>query len=505
MSWFKGCRLPLLALLLFCVPLAQLCAGEGAPKVYVILWFDTEDYLSPNADNVTLRLAQFLTRELVKAVFKVVGERALSMERRGRTDVIEALKKHEIGFHSRWHSVQPTPALYMSTCGWDEGVEEFDRREKPGYDDVQRIFGQAPSCYGQPGSSWGPQSYGAMRKWGMPVYLDEAQQVGLNRKPFYYGGALNLFHLEYRPRADLRASDKYESAEDRFLEMRKKIQKEGGGIISIYYHPTEWATNQFWDGANFTNGANPPREEWKLPKQKTAEETKVAFEIFEKYVRFMKHFEDVEFINARDAVKIWHDRSKERTYAPAEIRKIAEAAATEKLIFQTNGDYTLSVADQLVLLNQSLLAGAKKGEPISLKLAPFGPGSAAPELKPGTTTDPSQFRRTAEDVQDTIVKMDRVPSAVWLGSTPISPESYLRTLAEMVVLQEDGKDLPAKIEIKPAKLASAEYVSADNPKLWGWVIFPPNCSAPEMMTLAKRQAWTLKPAILDREVVVTKK
>ena len=75
----------------------------------------------------------------------------------------------------------------------------------------------------------------------------------------------------------------------------------------------------------------------------------------------------------------------------------------------------------------------------------------------------------------------------------------------MVVLQEDGKDLPAKIEIKPAKLASAEYVSADNPKLWGWVIFPPNFSAPEMMTLAKRQAWTLKPAILDRAVDVTKK
>ena len=504
MSWLKGCRLPLLALLLILTPLTQLQAADGAPKVYVILWFDTEDYISPAADDVTLRLAQFLTRELIKAVFKVVGERALTLERRGRTDVIEALKKHEIGYHSRWHSVQPTQALYMSTCGWDEGVAEFDRREKPGYDAVQRIFGQAPSCYGQPGSSWGPQSFGAMKKWGMPVYLDEAQQVGLNRKPFYYGGALNLFHLEYRPRADLRSPDKYGEAEDKFVQMRAKIQKEGGGIISIYYHPTEWVTNQFWDGANFTNGANPPREEWKLPKQKSAEETKVAFEIFEKYVRFMKRFEDVEFINARDAVKIWHDKSSERTFAPADIRKIAGATASEKLIFQESGDYALSVADELVLLNQAFLAGAKK-DPIALKLAPFGPGTAAPELKPGTKTDLSQFRRTAEDVQDVLVKMERVPSAVWLGSTPISPESYLRTLAEMVVLQQDGKDLPATIEIKPAKLASAEYVSADNPKLWGWVIFPPNFSAPEMMTLAKRQAWTLKPAILDREVVVTKK
>src|SRR2546423_12075827 len=50
-------------------------------------------------------------------------------------------------------SVQPTPALYLSNLGWDEGVAEFDRREGPGRADVERIFGQAPTCYGQPGSS----------------------------------------------------------------------------------------------------------------------------------------------------------------------------------------------------------------------------------------------------------------------------------------------------------------------------------------------------------------
>src|SRR5580704_4444770 len=192
MSFFrsKPLNVTVVLLCLFTFGGSQLAADEPSARIFVILWFDTEDYILPASDDATLRLARFLTRELIRAVFKVVGERALSLERRGRTDVIEALKKHEIGFHSRWHSVQPTPALYMSTCGWDEGVEEFDRREKPGYDAVQRIFGQAPSCYGQPGSSWGPQSYGAMRKWGMPVYLDEAKQVGLNGKPFHYGGVL---------------------------------------------------------------------------------------------------------------------------------------------------------------------------------------------------------------------------------------------------------------------------------------------------------------------------
>jgi hypothetical protein len=41
-------------------------------------------------------------------------------------------------------------------------------------------------------------------------------------------------------------------------------------------------------------------------------------------------------------------------------------------------------------------------------------------------------------------------------------------------------------------------VADDAPHLWGWIIFPRGFRAPEMMELAKRQAWTLKPALLDQ-------
>src|SRR3989440_8939603 len=164
---------------LFAVP-AAVCAAEPKAKVYVILWFDTEDYILPASDDAALHVAEFLTHEGIRGTFKVVGEKARTLERRGRDDVIAALKKHEIGYHSNFHSVQPTPAMYLSNLGWDEGVAEFDRRERPGYDDVQRVFGAAPSCYGQPGSSWGPQVFGAMQKWGMEIYLDAGRHVSLD-------------------------------------------------------------------------------------------------------------------------------------------------------------------------------------------------------------------------------------------------------------------------------------------------------------------------------------
>src|SRR5262249_19533604 len=123
------------------LPIAR--AADAPAPVYVVLWFDTEDYLLPASDDAALRLAEFLSRENVRATFKVVGEKARTLERRRRTDVIAALKKHEIGYHSNWHSVQPSPAMYLTDLGWDEGVAEFDRRERPGYDDVKRIFGTA--------------------------------------------------------------------------------------------------------------------------------------------------------------------------------------------------------------------------------------------------------------------------------------------------------------------------------------------------------------------------
>src|SRR6187397_2139875 len=106
-------------------------ASAPAP-VYVTLWFDTEDYILPQDDDATKRLADLLTRLEVHATFKIVGEKARVLERRGRKDVIAALKRHDIGYHSNTHSQQPTVAVYLQHAGWQDGRDEFRRREEPG-------------------------------------------------------------------------------------------------------------------------------------------------------------------------------------------------------------------------------------------------------------------------------------------------------------------------------------------------------------------------------------
>src|SRR5439155_23017756 len=120
-------------------------AGGQEPKagrVYIVLWFDTEDYIRPQSDDAAKRIASFLTQQDIRATFKVVGEKGRTLERRGRRDVIGALAHHALGYHSNTHRPHPNVAEYESALDWESGVEEFSRRERPGYDDLRRSFGQ---------------------------------------------------------------------------------------------------------------------------------------------------------------------------------------------------------------------------------------------------------------------------------------------------------------------------------------------------------------------------
>src|SRR5260221_12390725 len=104
-----------------------------------------------------------------------------------------------------------------------------------------------------------------------------------------------MYSLTHRPRTGLGGEKDLVEGKGRFQKSYDTLMKEGGGIISIYYHPCEWIHKQFWDSI-FKNGVNPAREDWAMPPQKTAEETKVAYETFEAWIRYIKTLTDLRFI-----------------------------------------------------------------------------------------------------------------------------------------------------------------------------------------------------------------
>jgi hypothetical protein len=100
------------------------------------------------------------------------------------------------------------------------------------------------------------------------------------------------------------------------------------------------------------------------------------------------------------------------------------------------------------------------------------------------------------DVAGFLDKNRQIPNVVWLGSTPVLPESYLVALAESTRAFLGTSSLPDSVTLRPARLAAARYVADDSPRLWDWLIFPEGFDAPQLMVFAKLQAWTLKPAML---------
>ena len=471
-------------------------------KVYIVLWFDTEDYILPQSDDAAKRIAAFLTQQGIRATFKVVGEKARVLERRNRRDVIGALAEHEIGYHSNTHSQHPTVAEYESTLDWHTGADEFTRRERFGFETVKRIMGQTPTCYGQPGAAWAPQSFAALKDWGVGVYLDDGEQIGLDGEPFYYAGLLNIFHI--KDGHTLRPNDTWSNLADAkadFQDIQMRLSsKRAGGLVSLYFHPCEFVHKEFWDAVNFAHGANPPRDQWKLPPMKSPDESEKAFQYFQQLVTFMKSFPGVQFVTASQAQALFNDKAQRRVYPSDELGSIA-GQVSPQVSFQIHDEYTLSSSEIFFLLQTFVAQTVQKTaqEPILLDGVPGGPVSnGTPALTSVVNIPWEQFARTVNDVGSYLRKFNQIPNAVWFGSQAVPPESFLLSLAQVTTHMVGKGAIPDTVSLGPAQLAAAKYVADDSPAIWDWVIFPPGFHAPRLIELGKLQTWTLKPAKLIR-------
>ena len=442
------------------------------PPVYLVLWFDTEDYIQPAADDAALRIAGDLERMGVRATFKVVGEKARVLDERGRADVIRALAHHDIGYHSNFHSIQPTPALYLRDMGWLEGAAEFERREQSGVGEIQRVFGVLPSCYGQPGSSWAPQTYPALRRMGVPVYLDEGDHVGVDDQPFWFGGMLNVFHMgRYLIRPNLDDEAQLPALLQRFDAAVAELRARGGGVISTYFHPTEFVTSKFWDAVNFSRGANPERGEWRRPPLFSKEDAAKRFRILERYVEHAKRTEDLRFVTARELPLLYVSAQ-----APSVDRARIAAHLAARQTFLVIAGRSLSAADMLLALLGM--------EPLLVD----GPSEPGHSTLTAAISRPA-FDRAKADAISFIRANRRLPAQIWIGSQSLALADFAATLAG-----DDG----ASPSISPRKSnpEMERYVATDPSRPFNWPIHPENFEAGHLLDLARLQAWTLKPAIL---------
>ncbi|HWR53933.1 MAG TPA: hypothetical protein VN428_22670, partial [Bryobacteraceae bacterium] len=446
----------------------SLCfTATAAGPVYVVLWFDTEDYMEPSADDAALRIARDLTSLGVRGVFKVVGEKARVLEQRNRQDVIRALAQHDIGYHTDFHSVPPTPSLYLRESGWTDGAEEFFRLESKGASDVKRIFGKQLNCYGQPGSSWGPQTNPALRRMGIHVYLDEGSQVGVESQPFWYGGLLHIFNMgKFLIRPSLEKGDSLQDTLKQFDGLAAELTARGGGVISTYYHPTEFVTTEFWDGVNFSHGAGPERKDWKLPRRRTPEDSERCYRILTAYVQHALKNPNVKFVTAKELLELY---GSPIPHYPD--RAVIQKHMAERQTFAIANGETLSAADMLLnllgLTHMEIDGPARRAE-TTLKTA---------------SIPRERFARMSREAVGFIQAYKRLPDLVWAESEKLSIGDFAATLAA-----DDGKS--PDVAVRKANLEFERYFSTDGKGSFGWVIHPQGFDGSALLDLGRLQGWT---------------
>ena len=159
----------------------------------VILFFDTEDYVTPEAADAQKWWAEELTKRELRGSVQCVGEVIRGLIARERHDVIEALSGHEIGYHSDYHSAFPTHPVALENRSLSEGIEWVLRHEAAGFASLVKTFGRVPVTYCAPGDSCTTATLLAMGLMGI--------KVAKRKVPFFFlDSALGHFGCEKTPK-----------------------------------------------------------------------------------------------------------------------------------------------------------------------------------------------------------------------------------------------------------------------------------------------------------------
>ncbi len=465
-------------------------------EVYVSIWLDTEDYMNPRSDDAALRLARILSDLGAPATFKMVGEKLRSLERGGRVDVIDAIRKHDVGYHTDWHSRHPMVSEYLVDAGWDDGVELVLRNEGPGLDDVRRVF-EGASSYGQAGAAWAPQPYAACREWGIPVYLDESDHMSVEHGPHHYCGVIGVFGLgPANARVRLGGTDgltKSKAALDRAVDFARS---SGGGIVNVYYHPCEFISPEFPDSINFGGGCNPAPGRYEIPKPFAPSDVEQGYAQFEDYVKYMLVRDDIKLVTGSEIAESYRDRLEGASLDTIQINRAAEDFIDARGFVGIDSAWLSPaqtfqlVVDRLVQIADSQVESAIEiMHVLGPKDLPSG-GAITEAWVAG-----NDLLTAALSASRGLHASGQVPATPRIGDVSVTPEAFLTGACRLLLAVDSGAAIPGHVGLAHERLATEVHVAEDSEELWRWPIHSPGFRAPRIMEQARLQAWTIKPAV----------
>jgi hypothetical protein len=217
----------------------------------LIFAFDTEDYVTPEAWDAQRWWPEQLSERGARGAFHCVGELVRRLRSHGRQDVLEALARHEIGYHGNLHSVPPIHCVAVDGLGLADGIAWILRREAAGYASVVEAFGRVPVSFAMNGDSWTPAGFLAMASMGVHVFAGAARALMPAR--WFCGMLVARYDLAFE---SYYAEDGGEERFKRDFEQAAAGISEDGALI-VSSHPTRLVTAQFWDRPFYRSAEHP--------------------------------------------------------------------------------------------------------------------------------------------------------------------------------------------------------------------------------------------------------
>jgi peptidoglycan/xylan/chitin deacetylase (PgdA/CDA1 family) len=487
-------RLQVLAALVAVLAVAAGCPARTAkPKAFLVVTFDTEDYVTPEAeriDDIPKWLAETMTEEGVTGTFFVIGEKARSLEERGRRDVIAAMAKHDIGSHTNFGSIHPTVTEELERAGWDDGVRLMLEQESAGIKELSRIFGVPVTTLARHGGSYGPQLVAALGRLGAGYQGSPVRLPG--HDVVWFCNALN-FSAQYAGFDDAYyRDDLFEPVFDKLKAELPDVIKKSQVLALFAGHPTKIRAEEFWD-LNFYNGKNTPPDEWRIPRLRPQETMVTARKNFRRMMRWLKGRDDIEITTYRELMDVY-GRQKE-TMSRDDLRDTARRTLREKTLAPTDD---FSPAEIFAGLAEALAEYATDRvlREERATVHPLGP-LEMPPAEPGTgRVDFDGALALAQAANEHIDRTAALPPSLDVGGARIGTGSLMALFSAVYLDLHSGRpqhayDVPA---FEPYPKSYEQKIVGEVEGYKTWPVHKPDLDMSRVVEFTKLQLWTLKPA-----------
>jgi hypothetical protein len=468
----------------------------------MIFSFDTEDWIDPLSNDSLLRLAQIHTKHAVPATFGLVGEKARFIHVCGRSDVVEALKDHEVGYHSDHHFILPNwrydprhmPA-WVNEMDWDSAMDRLLAEESRGIADIGDIFGERPVTQLRNYADWTPQVMAAHARLGLGVHAYGPVFHTTDPTPIWYCNQLQianprLMYENYMHDFSLTPQEKLE----RHIADVQKHLDAGTPRLGWVNHPTRFIADHWWEEPNWWGHCDdPPRKDWKWPERLDAKVTEELLWVADELVGWVAKHPDIEFRTFRGFYEEY--RPKRVWVEEREVMALAASVGDRPAMVELDGE-AYSPAELFGLFAHALGAPERgDGRPHPLRRI-LGPTEEPLQSAAGDASRAAVLA-AATEVEMFIRDHARVPAAITVGAKQIGPGAFLAAMARVLRAQEERIQVPTAQNL-PEEYAPGHYEAIETQGFpLGYIQYQGRREELDFSAIrqhAKWQYWTFKVA-----------